>query len=113
MNKLQVGENQGARIVTGCTKRAPIGALLAEAGMEPLKVRMEAQTAIAYERCIRMDERHPTSAIAKGQSRQRLKSVHSWREQARETLQDIGLEGLARQSAVVEPFKTWERRAEV
>jgi ribonuclease HI len=108
-DKLQVVENEAARIITGCTKSTPQEQLTAEAGFVPVKTRMKQLSALAYEKALRVADDNPIRAAAHGRAPQRLPSVHPWREIGSKTSSKAGLNGLPRQTTVPVNNEPWRR----
>lgn len=83
--KLEAAQNQCERVIAGTTLMSSETANNLETGLIPLQQRMQQLAAIAYERCRRLPDDNPVKEIACGQIYQRLPSVHSWREEGKDT----------------------------
>jgi hypothetical protein len=99
-NQLQIAQNAGARVITGCTKDTPTDLLNNEAGLLPIDQYMALATACALDRALRLPEDNPTQGTAKSSSKRRLKTQNSWREMGRDTLRHYELLDIEREQLI-------------
>ena len=64
MEKLEVRQNEAARIITGCCKETKVEHLLYEAGLMPIALRGEQEAAILYQINIRLPADVPAKMAA-------------------------------------------------
>ena len=108
MQKIEVINNQAARIITGCGRSTPCELLLEEAGILPMKKRSEILAAIALEKAHRLPDNNPRSEGAKRSQKQRLKTQHTWREMANTIADDVGLNTFPREGLEpLQPIPPW------
>ena len=74
LNKLEVKQNEAARIITGCCKDTVREHLLCEAGLMPITTRAEQETALLYEKNLRLPKDVPARQTAEAKvKKHRLK----------------------------------------
>ena len=104
LEKLEVQQRDAARIITGCCKDTKVEHLLCEAGLMPLSILGDQQTAIMYERNIRLPDNVPAKIAAKAEVvKRRLKKkgadgeiIKPPREKALQILKDMEMENVLR-----------------
>jgi ribonuclease HI len=107
--KTKIAQNTGARIITGCTRGTSSGLLNNEAGLLPIEEKNTLLTACAYDRALRLPSDNPSKIAALSETRQRLRSQSSWRENARTTLTEFDLLDAHREDLLpYAPCPPWE-----
>lgn len=116
MDKLEVRQNEAARIITGCCKDTRVEHLLCEAGLMPITLLGEQETAIMHERNMRLQANVPARIAAEDTvHKYRLKKkgangeiIKPPREKANQILHDMGMGNVSRDEALtyssVEPW---------
>ena len=106
--RIEVANNRGARIITGCTRTTPTDLLLDEADLMPLEERGKVLSCIALEKALRQPEDNPRSETAKANQRRRLKTQRSWREEGRPLCDALHLNEYPREALLPVPsFPPW------
>ena len=109
MNKLEVRQNEAARIITGCCMDTNVEHLLCEAGLMPITLLGEQETAIMHERNMRLPTNVPARIVAEESvKKSRLKKkgadgniIKPPREKANQILRDMGMENVARDQVLI------------
>ena len=104
LEKLEVQQRDAARIITGCCKDTKVEHLLCEAGLMPFSILSDQQTAMMYERNIRLPDNVPAKITAKAEVvKRRLKKtgadgeiIKPPREKALQILKDMEMENVLR-----------------
>ena len=88
MQKLEVLQNRGARIATGCLQTTNIESLLLEANLQPLENLFSIQCAVAAEKCRRLPEHDPLyqTATEKTPPTRLVRTARSWQQHSDGTL---------------------------
>ena len=81
MQDLEVVNNKGARMITGCLRSTKIESLLLEANLFPVKVSCDIKAAIAVEKYKRFDVSDPlyVTASKKNKKGRLKKTAKSWK----------------------------------
>jgi hypothetical protein len=95
--KLEVVQNEAARVIAGATSTSQTEAVLEEAGLPGLSRRGEVLGSIAYEKSRRMKDSNPGRLIAEEGPHKRLKK-REWRKEAKKRWTDSFEEGQERMS---------------
>ena len=77
--RLESVQNECLKVMTRMAYDTPSDFLRLEAGVEPLKVRIEKNCKILWERYIRLDDNDPRKKLTCKETKQRLKSRIGWR----------------------------------
>jgi hypothetical protein len=108
-NHIQIAQNNSARIITGCTRGTPTGLLNSEAGLLPIEEKTVLLSVCAYDRALRLPTDNPGHTAALSETSQRLKAQCSWRETARNALQQFDLLDAQREDLLPHaPCPPWE-----
>ena len=119
MDKLEVRQREAARVITGCCRDTKTEHLLCEAGLMPMTLLGEQETAIMHERNIRLPSNVPARIAAEATvKKHRLKKkgadgkvIKPPRERANQILHDMGMHGVTRDQALthssIEPWN-WQ-----
>ena len=116
MEKLEVRQNEAAHIITGCCKDTKVKHLLCEAGLMPITLLGEQESAIMHERNMRLQANVPARIAAEDMvHKYRLKKkgangeiIKPPREKANQILHEMGMDNVSRDEALthssVEPW---------
>ena len=89
--KLDVVQNQAARLITGCVNKTSIDCLLLEANLVPLKYRFNVAMAKRREKMIRLDDDDPLKQVGVEDGPNRRLQKGTWRTEVKSLYGDIDL----------------------
>ena len=110
--KLEKVQREAARLMVGALRSTPIEAILAEAGLNTIKNKMETINTIAFERSMRMSKDSFRWEVASKKKRKRLK-VEGWREEARKRWKEIFGDMEENIEEFPEMHKPWKERCKI
>ena len=87
--RLEAVQNESLRIMTRLAKTCPKDFLRLETGTEPLKVRMEKNSSIMWEKYVRLPAEDERKKMLEKKVNQRLKTRHGWRFHTEEKMKHI------------------------
>ena len=106
---LDKAQNRGLRCVTGQFSSTPVEALRLEAGFQSADCYARRETALAWEKSIRLPQAHPRSSLALSRVRHRL-ARSSWREKAIALADECGFRAHAPLALPPPTTAPWEWR---
>ena len=79
--KIEIAQNEAARIITGCVANTPIDSLLRESALMPIKERGKMMTAIGKEKYLCLPDEIPINQLTQLHKPYRLKTKRNWRNE--------------------------------
>ena len=80
--KIEIAQNEAARIITGCVANTPINSLLREAALMPIQERGKMLAAIEKEKYLRLPDDIPINQLTQlHKPYHRLKTKKNWRNE--------------------------------
>ncbi len=111
MAKLEVAQRKALRVICGLVQSSPEETIYREAETLPIGREAKRRALIAYEKSLRLEAENPRRVICEAQQQRRLKANRGLREQARKTLEDIGVQQ-QREMFALKRRRPWENIAE-
>ena len=107
---LDKAQNRGLRRVTGQFSSTPIEALRMEAGFQSADCYARRETALAWEKSLRLPQTHPRKSVASSRVRHRLQRS-SWRKEGKALADECGFGAHAPLELPPPTTASWGRRA--